>query len=94
MLVYFLVKVVKIAYLESGFTRAWVFNYWFVIGGILKVYWWIRKLCNNCHTAWKVSNYGVISGSYFPVFWLNTGKYGPEIIPYLDTFHAVSLNPV
>ena len=32
----FLVKVVKIAYLVSGFTRAWVFNYWFVIGGILK----------------------------------------------------------
>ena len=40
----------------------------------------------------------VISGSYFPVFGLknylsvfspNTGKYGPEITPYLDTFHAV-----
>ena len=33
-------------------------------------------------TAWKVSKYGVISGP-------NTGKYGPEITPYLDTFHAV-----
>ena len=33
--------------------------------------------------------YGVISGSYFPVFSPNTGKYGPEITPYLDTFHAV-----
>ena len=33
-------------------------------------------------TAWKVSRYGVISGP-------NTGKYGPEITPYLDTFHAV-----
>ena len=33
-------------------------------------------------TAWKV---------YFPVFGLNTGKYGPEIIPYLDTFHAMSV---
>ena len=33
--------------------------------------------------------YGVISGPYFPVFGLNTGKYGPEITPYLDTFHAV-----
>ena len=31
----------------------------------------------------------VISGTYFPVFSLNTGKYGPEIIPYLDTFQAV-----
>ena len=33
-------------------------------------------------TTWKVSKYGVISGP-------NTGKYGPEITPYLDTFHAV-----
>ena len=41
------------------------------------------------HTTWKVSNYGVISGPYFPVFGLNTGKYWPEITPYLDTFLAV-----
>ena len=34
-------------------------------------------------TAWKKSKYGVISG-------LNTGKYGPEITPYLETFHAVT----
>ena len=33
--------------------------------------------------------YGVISGPYFPTFSPNTGKYGPEIIPHLDTFHAV-----
>ena len=31
----------------------------------------------------------VISGPYFPVFSQNTGKYGSEITPYLDTFHAV-----
>ena len=31
---------------------------------------------------WKVSKYGVFSGSYFPVF-------GPENTPYLDSFHAV-----
>ena len=36
-----------------------------------------------------MSKYGVISGSYFPVFSPNTGKYGPEITPYLHTFHAV-----
>ena len=36
-----------------------------------------------------MSKYGVIFGPYFPVFGLNTGKYGPEITPYLDTFHAV-----
>ena len=40
-------------------------------------------------TAWKVSKYGVIYGLYFPLFGLNTGKYGPEITPDLDTFHAV-----
>ena len=40
-------------------------------------------------TAWKVSKYGVISGPYFPIFGLNTGKYGPEKTPYLDTFYAV-----
>ena len=37
---------------------------------------------------WKVSKYGAFSGPYFPVFGLNTGKYGPEKTPYLDTFYA------
>ena len=50
-----------------------------------------------------MSKYGVISGPYFPAFGLNTvryfvslriqsecGKYGTEINPYLDTFHAVT----
>ena len=37
-----------------------------------------------------MSKYGGFSGPYFPVFGLNTGKYGPENTPYLDTFHAVS----
>ena len=40
-------------------------------------------------TAGKVFKYGVFSGPYFPVFGLNTGKYGPEKTSYLDTFHAV-----
>ena len=35
--------------------------------------------------------YGVISDPYFPIFSPNTEKYGPEITPYLDTFHAVSV---
>ena len=39
-------------------------------------------------TTWKVSKYGVISGPYFPVFGVDTGKYGPKISSYLDTFHA------
>ena len=45
------------------------------------------------YTPWKVSKYGVISGPLFTeeisVFFPNTGKYRPEITPYLDTFHAV-----
>ena len=36
-----------------------------------------------------MSKYGFIFGRYFSVFGLNTGKYGPEISPHLDTFHAV-----
>ena len=53
---------------------------------------------------WKVSKYGVFSGSYLPVFGLNAdstpyltvfspnaGKYEPEKTPYLDTFHAVQI---
>ena len=63
----------------------------------LKVGGWllILPLCEikSCgvYIAWKVSKYGVTSGPYFPVFSPNTGKYGPEITPYLDTFHAVVL---
>ena len=34
------------------------------------------------------------SGWYFPVFGLNTGKYGPEKTPYLVIFHAVSTSQV
>ena len=39
-----------------------------------------------------MSKYGVISDPYYPVFGLQTGKYGPEKTPYLDTFHAVILS--
>ena len=47
---------------------------------------------SNPFTAWKVSKYGVISDPYFPVFSPNTGQYGPEITPYLDTFHAITVS--
>ena len=30
-------------------------------------------------TAWKVSKYGVFSGSYFPTFRLNTERYGVSL---------------
>ena len=58
----------------------------------------IRSLFSFCRpnwtgpvkfTAWKVSKYGVFSGPYFPVFGLNTGKYGTAKTLYLNTFHAV-----
>ena len=48
----------------------------------------ISKIASQ-FTTWNVSKYGVISGPYSSVFRLNTGKYGPEITPYLDNFHAV-----
>ena len=43
-------------------------------------------------TAQKMSKNGVFSGPYFPVFELNMRKYGPEKIPSLDTFYAVTTN--
>ena len=42
-------------------------------------------------TTWKVSKYGVISGPHFTVFSPDTGKYGPQITPYLGTFRAVDM---
>ena len=39
----------------------------------------------NRTSAAKVLKYGVFYGPYFPVLVLNTGKNGPEKIPYLDT---------
>ena len=36
-----------------------------------------------------MSKYGVISRPHFLIFSPDTGKYGQEITPYLDTFHAV-----
>ena len=50
-----------------------------------------------------MSKYGVFSGPYFhvfgtntekyylPLFSSNTGKFGPEKTPYLDTFHEVKI---
>ena len=34
------------------------------------------------------------SGPFFPVFGLNTGKYGPEKNSVLDTFHGSLINIV
>ena len=51
-------------------------------------------LGTRLHTAWKLSKYGVFSGLHLPVSELNTGNYGPEKTPYLDTFHAVTELPI
>ena len=48
-------------------------------------------MLNFSNIEWKVIKYGFFSGPYFPVFVLNTGKYGPEETPYFDTFHAVKV---
>ena len=32
-----------------------------------------------------MSKYGAFSGPYFPAFGWNTGEYGPEKNPYLET---------
>ena len=40
----------------------------------------------HCMKSIRIRSY---SGPHFPVFGLNTGKYGPEKTPYLRTFHAV-----
>ena len=50
------------------------------------------NIADATYTAWNVSKYGVIFDPYFPVFGLNTGKYGAQITPYW-TLHAVLLLP-
>ena len=37
---------------------------------------------------------GVFCVPYFPVFGLNTGKYGTEKTPRLGTFHAVNVKRI
>ena len=35
----------------------------------------IKAFATTVFIAWKVSKYGVISGPYFPAFWLNSEIY-------------------
>ena len=49
---------------------------------VFKGYW--ERI--HCVKSVPIRSY---SGPYFPAFRLNAGKYQPEIIPYLDNFHAV-----
>ena len=59
---------------------------------IFKILSGLYQFFSDRYTAWKVSKYGVFSGPYFPVFGLNTKKYGPEKTPYSDTFYAVVIS--
>ena len=43
---------------------------------VVKIFFPVR---NKFDTAWKVSKYGVISGSYFPVFGLNMERYSVSL---------------
>ena len=57
---------------------------------IVIIPWMSIQIMKKIGAAWKLSKYDVVSVYYFPVFGLNTGKYRPEITPYLNTFHTVS----
>ena len=54
-------------------------------------YHFFIRVTRIMRTSWNVSKNGVFSGPYFLVFGLNTGKYGPETTPYLDTFHTLAI---
>ena len=44
--------------------------------GQMQSYWIFCDICKVKYaTAWKLSDYGVFSGPYFPVFGLNTERY-------------------
>ena len=63
----------KVIILYYFIIRWW---YWFLCFEIF-----LAQLHLNIYTALKVSKYRVLSGLYFPVFGLNTRKYGPEKNP-------------
>ena len=61
---------------ENNIRQFWKLDIYQFYSNFTQFYW--------PSTAWKVFIYGS-SGP-------NTGKYGPEKTPYLDTFHAVILS--
>ena len=65
--------------------------FWLNDASLFKRVYLIQGLELFYNSAQKVPKYGVFSGPYFPVFELNTGKYGRDKTPYLDTFHALKV---
>ena len=62
------------AYLEPVKYLRWSF--------LRNSYWLKALLCEIC------ANKEFFLVHIFPLFGLNTGKYGPEKTPYLDIFHV------
>ena len=58
----------------------------------LRVSLYGNSLCDSLRE--KCPNTEFFSGPYFPVFELNTEKYGPQKTPYLDTFQAAIVQTV
>ena len=63
------------------FMDLWTWNF-HKLFSMEDIFFWYLSISRTA-TVWKVSKYRVFCGP-------NTGKYGPEKIPYLKTFHAVS----
>ena len=52
--------------------------------------WSFTSFCaQHCVKSVQIRSFSWVLVRIFPVFRLNTGKYGPEKTPYFDTFHAV-----
>ena len=71
-------------------------NTWIVLESKFKLFSYKYTLCEKCPNTefFLVRIFLYLDGirrftPYFPIFSPNTGKYGPEKTPYLDTFHAV-----
>ena len=67
-------------------------NFKAVVLFIRILFWTVMKGLSCWFTARKMSKYGVFSGPYFPVFGLNTGTYGPENTPFLDTLYLIVIS--
>ena len=50
-----------------------------------------KKWVHHTINAWKVSKYGVFSGSYFPVFGLNTEIYGVNLRHFSRSVFTLAL---
>ena len=91
---YVMIKICKHHFLSTGFGNSRVLLFrkvsfsWFIIWASPVYKYWLHFSTVNSSfslgplNTWKVSKYRLLSGP-------NTGKYGPEKTPYLDTFNAI-----